>query len=398
MPADLSLEQPVELKLLRYWELFYLFALIAGLVALQLQDGPSPSARMGASALLVAGFGWYWWFGHRPLAASDGEVTAKVGALAVAGILACFFGALLLVPGAAWVSPSVISQVFWLLPLRIAVVAVVLISFVPGLVSLTDGDDLSGQLATTIPAGVIFCSLALMLGLFIHRIAQQKEEQTVLIERLAASRSEVARLSHEAGTAAERERLAREIHDTLAQGFTSIVALVQAIESELDTDPAAARRHLELTARTARENLDEARSMVAALTPSALAAGTLADAVRRQAERLADETALTVTCRIADGLPKLPTAAEVVLLRAAQEALHNSRRHAHATTVALDLSIVDGNVRLSVRDDGVGFDPDAPGAGYGLTGMRTRARQVGGDLTVHSGRRGGTELVVEVPG
>ncbi|WP_307795820.1 sensor histidine kinase [Amycolatopsis sp. 195334CR] len=398
MPGDLPLEQPVELKLLRYWELFYLFVLIAGLVALQLQDEPTLRAKLGASALLVAGFGWYWWFGHRHLVRSGGDVTPRVGAVAVAGVLACFFGAMLLVPDAAWASPSIISQVFWLLPLRVAVVAVVLISFVPGAISLSDGDDLSEQLASTIPAGVIFCSLAVMLGLFIHRIAQQKEEQALLIERLAASRSEVARLSHEAGTAAERERLAREIHDTLAQGFTSIVALVQAIESELDTDPAAARRHLELTARTARENLDEARSMVAALTPSALAAGTLADAVRRQADRLADETALTVTCRIDDGLPKLPTAAEVVLLRATQEALHNTRRHAHATTVALSLSIVDGLVRLSVWDDGVGFDPDAPAAGYGLAGMRARAQQVGGELTVHCGERGGTELVVEVPG
>ncbi|MFI6029678.1 sensor histidine kinase [Amycolatopsis magusensis] len=397
MPADLPLEQPVELKLLRYWELFYLFVLVATLIALQLQAAEPMPERTGGSALLVAGFGWYWWFGHRPLVRTAGEISTPVGVLAVAGVLVFFFAALLLAPGAAWITPSVISQVFWLLSLRTSVVAVVLISFIPGLISLSRGGNIAEQLATTIPAGVIFCALALMLGLFVHRIAQQKEDQTVLIERLAASRSEVSRLSHEAGTAAERERLAREIHDTLAQGFTSIVALVQAIESELDTDPAAARRHLELTARTARENLDEARSMVAALTPSALTSGTLADAVRRQADRLAAETALTVTCRIDGPLPKLATAAEVVLLRAAQEALHNTRRHAHATTVSLELSIVDDKVRLTVRDDGVGFDPDAPRSGYGLAGMAARARQVGGELSVHSGAHGGTELAVEVP-
>ena len=153
-----------------------------------------------------------------------------------------------------------------------------------------------------------------------------------LIERLAASRAEVSRLSHEAGTAAERERLAREIHDTLAQGFTSIVALTQAIESEMDTDPTAARRHLELAARTARENLDEARSMVAALPPSALASGTLADALRRQVERLTAESgskppAGRGPAGAAHGGGGGPAPG-------AQEALHNARRHAHATTVS----------------------------------------------------------------
>ncbi|HEX5406075.1 MAG TPA: histidine kinase [Pseudonocardiaceae bacterium] len=113
--------------------------------------------------------------------------------------------------------------------------------------------------------------------------------------QLAASRAQVAALSRDAGIAAERERLAGEIHDTLAQGFTSILALVQAAEAELRGNPDRATAHLRLAATTARENLSEARAVVGALTPAALGSGTLVDALRRQSDRLTDECGIPVT-------------------------------------------------------------------------------------------------------
>jgi signal transduction histidine kinase len=246
-----------------------------------------------------------------------------------------------------------------------------------------------------LPMTAILIVFGVLCGKFILHVIEESRERADLIAELEASQAEVVRLSREAGTAAERERLAREIHDTLAQGFTSIVTLAQAIESEVDTDPAAARRHAELAARTARDNLGEARAMVAALAPADLTSGSLVDAVRRQADRLADETGLSVRYEVADGLPALTMPSEVVLLRGAQEALNNVRRHAAASAVTVHLSLVDGSVRLSVRDDGAGFDADQTD-GFGLRGMRSRAEQVGGTLSVRSGP-GGTELTLEVP-
>jgi signal transduction histidine kinase len=257
-------------------------------------------------------------------------------------------------------------------------------------------DGLRGPtLHILLPMTAILVVFGVLCGKFIGHVIEESRGRADLIAKLEASQAEVARLSREAGTAAERERLAREIHDTLAQGFTSIVTLAQAIESELDTDPAAARRHVELAARTARENLAEARTMVAALAPADLTSGSLVDAVRRQADRLADETGLTVRYEVDGSLPALGMAGEVVLLRGAQEALNNVRRHADASAVSVRLSVVDSAVRLSVRDDGAGFDPDHVN-GFGLRGMRSRAEQVGGRLSVRSGPSG-TELTLEVP-
>ena len=227
-------------------------------------------------------------------------------------------------------------------------------------------DGLRGPaLHILLPMTAILVVFGILSGKFILHVIEESRARAELIDRLEESQAEVARLSREAGTAAERERLAREIHDTLAQGFTSIVTLTEAIESELDTDPAAARRHVELAARTARENLAEARTMVAALAPADLASGSLVDAVRRQAGRLADETGVSVEYEVDGALPAIGMAGEVVLLRGAQEALNNVRRHAAASSVSVRLSLVDDAVRLFVRDDGVGFDPDGV-SGFGL--------------------------------
>ncbi|MFI6169612.1 sensor histidine kinase [Nocardia sp. NPDC051052] len=253
----------------------------------------------------------------------------------------------------------------------------------------------AGAPAILVPMIVIVFSL--LTGRYITGIIEESYARAGLIERLEASQAEVARLSREAGTATERERLAREIHDTLAQGFISIVTLTHAIESEMDTDPAAAKRHLGLAARTARENLGEARTMVAALAPSDLATGSLEEALRRLADRLAEESTLTVAYEVDSPLPTLPMATEVVLLRAAQEALANIRKHASASAVLVRVSVVDDAVRLLVHDDGAGFDPGAPADGFGLSGMRSRAGQIGGRLSIRSGYSEGTDVELEVP-
>jgi signal transduction histidine kinase len=207
----------------------------------------------------------------------------------------------------------------------------------------------------------------------------------------------IAAAHHEAGVRAERHRLAGEIHDTLAQGFTSIVTLLQAAEASLDAE-SHARRHLDLALVTARENLAEARTLVTTLTPATLEAGTLGDTVHRVTEATGAQAGVEAHAEVTGTARRLPTGTEVVLLRVCQEALANVRKHAAARQVRVRLCYAGASVRLTVTDDGKGFDQDDANGGYGLRGMLDRVRQVGGTVEVTSAPGAGTEVRAEVPG
>ena len=302
-------------------------------------------------------------------------------------IIALFGVAIAAVPFSNWLLFAVTPLIFQLVPLRTAIVMVIVTNLLPTAIDLVRAP---AQVPGDLVIGVISCASGIWLGLWITRVIEQNVERGRLIAELESSRAENARLSHEAGVAAERARLAGEIHDTLAQGFTSIITLLQA------ADPALRDERLALAVRTAKENLAESRALVAALSPSALGSGSLPDAVRRQAARLAEESGPPCTFRTTGDERELPTAVQVVLLRAAQEALTNVRRHAGAREAAVLIAYTPTSVRLVVRDDGCGFDP-ASAAGYGLTGMRQRAAQVNGTLTVRGDPSVGTTIELEVP-
>jgi signal transduction histidine kinase len=190
--------------------------------------------------------------------------------------------------------------------------------------------------------------------------------------------------------------MAREIHDTLAQGFTSIVMLSQVAADTMERDPAGAREQLETIETVARENLAEARALVAAFAPVGLDGTTLPDAVGRLAERFGGETGLAVDVETIGDFSGLGREQEVVVLRVAQEALTNVRRHARARQVWVRLLADGAGARVEVGDDGVGFSP-ARVEGFGLAGMRGRVAEVGGDLDVASAPGRGTRVTVRVP-
>jgi signal transduction histidine kinase len=209
---------------------------------------------------------------------------------------------------------------------------------------------------------------------------------------LDTSRHELSRLSSAHGALAERERFSREIHDTLAQGFASLLMLVQAVEAELDHDLPQARRHLALMTETARQNLAEARALVAGGAPADLDGASLPDALRRLAARHA------ATVDVRGPARALPAGPEVVALRSCQEALANARKHAGSSAaVSIALAYTDEALTVSVRDDGCGFDPAAPVGGYGLAGLRARAAEVGGTAQVRSTPGDGTIITVCLP-
>jgi signal transduction histidine kinase len=254
----------------------------------------------------------------------------------------------------------------------------------------------AGPIAAALQIGLSL-GLALLLGMYISRIIQQSAERADTIQELERTRAELASVSHEAGVLTERQRLAREIHDTLAQGFTSVLMLIQAAESEVDVDSAAVHRHLALAVETARQNLAEARSLVAALSPVDLQVAPLPEALARLVDRLGRELGVSATLRV-DGTPRpLPANQDVVLLRAVQEALANVRKHAAARRVAVRLRYGGQGATLEVSDDGRGFDVDGGSEGFGLAGMQARAADVGGVLQVDSRAGGGTTVRLTLP-
>ncbi|HET7385778.1 MAG TPA: sensor histidine kinase [Nocardioidaceae bacterium] len=248
-------------------------------------------------------------------------------------------------------------------------------------------------------ATVIMLVLSLTLGLFIARIMREAGARAATIDELHRTRAQLAAAEREQGVAGERERLSREIHDTLAQGFTSVVTLARATESALDRgDLDAVRARLELIEQTASDNLSEARLIVAELTPGHLQSRTLSEALRRLVDAVAAESGMKGRLRV-DGEPvALPANSEVALLRTAQEGLANVRRHSRARSFEVSLSYdVHGPVVMAVTDDGVGFAPDAARRGYGLDGATARAAEVGGCVVVSSEPGAGSTLRVEVP-
>jgi len=231
-----------------------------------------------------------------------------------------------------------------------------------------------------------------------RRLATTLEENQGLHDQLLAQ-------AREAGILDERQRMAREIHDTLAQGLTGIITQLQA--AERDGQPQdERRRHIELATQLARDSLTEARRSVQAMQPEPLESARLPEALAGVASKWTRIHGVPATVTTTGQPRRIRPDAEITLLRAAQEALVNVARHARAGKVGLTLSYMEDQVNLDIRDDGVGFDPQpdgavvparAGGSGYGLLAMRQRVEGVAGTLEVESVPGGGTAISASVP-
>lgn len=302
--------------------------------------------------------------------------------------------------GTAWILTfGLFPQTWAILPRNRAAGTVVAAILLIGAVRLWNGPRTGNDVVGIAVSTVIMLVLSLTLGLFIDRIIREAGTRARTIDELHRTQDELAAAERAQGVAGERERISREIHDTLAQGFTSVVTLARATELALDRgDLAAVRERLRLIEQTAADNLSEARLIVAELTPGHLQSRTLSEALQRLVDAVSAESGMAGTVRI-EGEPfVLPANSEVVLLRTAQEGLSNVRRHSGASTFEVSLSYAtDGPVALVVTDDGVGFDPAAQARGYGLDGATARATEVGGRFDVDSRPGAGSRLRVEVP-
>ncbi|MDX6356808.1 MAG: hypothetical protein QOF98_3711 [Streptomyces sp.] len=370
------------------WTATVLFALAA--------ETPGPPVRFTAAALFGLLVPWYVGAG-RPLLIAQ-AVGERAAVRYIAGLTVLFLPPAVLVGETRLATFALAPQCFMLLRLRGALGAVAVINVAPvvgwALLWRPDPHDVYYNSVFA----VVTLAFSAVVGSWVIRVIEQSKDRADLVAELNASREEIARLSTEHGALAERERFSREIHDTLAQGFTSLLMLVQAVESELGHDPEQARRHLELMARTARENLAEARALVAGGAPADLDGGTLPDAVRRLAARYAEQTGASAEAEVTGAVRGLPAAVEVVALRTCQEALANARRHAGPRVpVSLQLRYTPDALLLSIRESGRGFDPDRPAEGYGLPGLRARAGELGGSADITSAPGRGTTVSVRLP-
>lgn len=221
---------------------------------------------------------------------------------------------------------------------------------------------------------------------------------------MAIERTRLFVQSIDLGAAAERNRLAREIHDTLAQGLAAIALHLEAADALLDAEAGPAEQRIRLQRAVqqalalAQANLDEARRSVLDLRAAPLEGRTLAAALHALAGELATGTGLEVDYEIVGGSRPLPPALEAGLYRLAQEALNNVQRHAQARRVRLRLVTTPDGVTLSIQDDGRGFDPaQTPAQRYGLAGMAERMRLLDGSLAVESAPGAGTRIAATAP-
>ncbi|MEV3861495.1 sensor histidine kinase [Streptomyces sp. NPDC050095] len=374
----------------RLWDVYFATVWAATVVFVLGTAEPGWPVRVAAGSLLVLLVPWYVARG-RPVLMTEG--TAERRAMTyIAGAVLLYLPPGVLVGETRLMAFALVPQCFMTLRYRRAMAAVTVVNIAP-VVGWALLWDISAQdVFFNSVFAVVTLAFSAAFGNWTIRIMDQSQERADLIAELDASREEVARLSADRGALAERERMSREIHDTLAQGFTSVLMLVQAVDAELEHDVPQARRHLGLMADTARQNLAEARALVAGGAPADLDGASLSDALHRLASRHGAEVEVTGAAR------PLPPGLEVVALRGCQEALANVRKHAGPdATARVELAYSVGALTVAVRDSGPGFDPEAPTDRFGLRGLRTRAAEVGGTATVDSAPGAGTTVTVHLP-
>jgi signal transduction histidine kinase len=399
------------------WTGAFFLGIVLGLI-FAFQDEPLPTeARwpaIGLNVLLAV-----WHLGSLFVTRRIGHYRASLpfALIYIAGLTVIWF-ALVRIHPAFYVTPMGLwSQLYIALPIAWAAVFAIAI-FGLNVYQQTIGVGV----AVNWPIALLWLgvtAVGVLFGLWIHTIIVQSAERKQLIQQLEATRADLAQSEREAGMLAERQRLAHEIHDTLAQGFISIIMHLEAAEQALLAGSEKTERHLSLARQTARENLEQARRVVNDLRPGLLEHAPFDQAMGRVVADWSAGSGVTAVFTRTGDCQSLHPQVEVTLLRAVQEALANVRKHAQAGNVQVTLSYLDDVVILDVQDNGVGFaasdeEKDSTttstvlntssalhsagvSGGFGLVAMRERVEQLGGELLIESEPGEGTTVAVSIP-
>ncbi|MDN4649976.1 sensor histidine kinase [Curtobacterium sp. PsM8] len=371
--------------------LHVLFAALLALVVVRVvvvQDD-----TVWAESGLAALFAVLYVLGAR-VATVRGPRRALVGALWIVALTTVWVALLVLVPEAAYLVFPLFFLYLHVLPRIVGPVAVVVATAI-AIVALGvhGGFTVGGVIGPLVGAGV-----ALLIGLGYRALAREAVEREALVAELLATRDLLAATERQQGVLTERARLAREIHDTVAQGLSSIQMLLHAAEAADGERPGI--DHIRLARSTAADGLADTRRFIRELAPPSLDAG-LAAALGRLSQQW-QRDGLRIEVSVPTGGADLTMDVQTALLRIAQGAVANVAQHAGATTVDIGLTLSPTEATLVVHDDGVGFDRDRVGLdtatsdSFGLRAMAERVEQLGGGLTVDSAPGRGTTVTAVV--
>ncbi|MCO7221321.1 sensor histidine kinase [Klenkia sp. PcliD-1-E] len=373
-----------------------LHALVAGLLALvvvRVLLEPVGDRPRWAELVLCAAFAAAYALGARVARAAPAR-RAAAGAAWVAALTGLWAALVVVVPVAAYLVFPLFFLYLHVLPGRTGPAAVVVTTAVTvAAIGLHDGFTPGGVVGPVVGAVV-----ALLIGGGYRALARESAAREELLAELLATRDRLAAAEREQGVLAERARLAREIHDTVAQGLSSIQLLLHA--AELADADRPGTEHIRLARTTAAEGLADTRRLIRDLVPPALDQGVVA-ALGRLGEQWGRD-GLAVVVEAPDGEPDVPMDVATAVLRIAQGAVANAAQHAGASRVVVGLGAAGPDVLLEVVDDGAGFDPVAVAGraaatdSFGLRAMAERVAQLDGELVVDSAPGRGTTVRVRV--
>ncbi|MFD3659989.1 sensor histidine kinase [Streptomyces sp. NPDC058659] len=367
-------ERPA-LTALRRWytAAWLLLGLIPSVIAVGNDSGPGKWASLALVGLALAYTAVHRARDHAPVSL---------------GVLAAGLGVMAALPGGGAALLIVALPQFWFQTLgrRAAVL------FSGGAASATAAGSLLRDSPGNAVAALTGYGISVLAGILLHRlIADSEARATALAAELSLTQEQLADAHRRQGAADERERMAREIHDTLAQGFASVIVLAEAARAGLGGDPERTAQQLRSIERTARENFAEARVLVGAAPHSGLTPGSVVPTLRRTLERFAQDTGVTVEAELPEDVD-CDQQTRIALLRCTQESLANVRKHADASTVGVVLAQYPHAIELEITDDGRGFVVEES-RGFGLDGMRKRLAELDGELTVTSSVGDGTRVL-----
>lgn len=365
-------------------------AAVSLVIAVIIFFGSGPGARLWWVLGVEAVFVLFWMLVGRRAHGAGGPLTVVtiVATIATAGVLTAIHpvGALF---------QFFVGPVLWTLApsVTVAVTTTVIggLTVAGGfLFSLGTAPSALLQIATT---QLVSMGFGLLMGLWITRVERMSAERKRLLDELVDAQAQLEVLHRDTGATAERERLAREVHDTIAQSLTGLVLLGQRARRDFAHGDLVDDT-LELIESGARDALVEARALVASSAPVGLGDG-LAGAVQTLAARFERESGIAVAVELEIDHP-LQRETEVVLLRCAQEGLANIRKHSGATRASITITATPDHAEVRVTDDGRGYDPAAGTQGFGIAGLRDRLSLVGGALDL-DGRPGAATLTARIP-
>ncbi len=384
------------------WSALYYLSLIVPLAMVWVNGDLVGRERGWAAGLVLLSCAWHWfWTTQLPKLLTDiDERPLRERPLLMSIYLA---GAILIWSQLVTYHPlfnihlgGLFGQLFLFLQIQWAIVAVIILT----IIEIVLNAHLSGE-TISLRSGLVWGPLigilgASFLGFWINGISVESARRQELLEELHRTQADLAKSERNAGVLAERQRLAHEIHDTLAQGFISIIMHLEAAQS---LPAEQAQKHVQQAEQMARENLRQARYLVEDLHPKRLQEASLPKAIMTTVQQWRERSKVVAHVTVTGEERPLPPNTEHTLLRAAQEALANIHKHAQANEVTVTLSYMDDLVMLDVQDDGVGMNGTTSSwqGGFGLTAMRERVEQLGGSLLVESEDDEGTTVVVSIP-